>query len=140
LPGPEGRKGPLIKDLRLPENALLLMITRRQKVSLLYRKTQKILSILNTRSLRGYDETKELTAKAREVLDKSQSLSDKTESDIWVVLPPKGDTALCGWDQVTILSKAEDKDEIRDILLNPSSAPTSYYAPNPTQGIPSIPS
>ena len=140
LPGPEGRKGPLIKELRLPENALLLMITRRQKVSLLYRKTQKILSILNTRSLRGYDETKELTAKAREVLDKSQSLSDKTESDIWVVLPPKGDTALCGWDQVTILSKVEDKDEVRDILLNPESAPASYSAPNPTQGIPSIPS
>jgi len=130
LPDPEGGKGPLIRDLRLPENALLLMITRRQKASLLYRKTQKILSILNMRSIRDYDETKELAAKARDVLNKSQSYTDKTESDFWAVLPPKGDTALCGWDQITVLSKVEDKDEVKEILLNSFAKAINNSDPN----------
>jgi cell volume regulation protein A len=123
LPDPEGGRGPLIRDLRLPENALLLMITRRKKVSKLYRKTQKILSILGARSMRNYEETKELAAKAREMISKMEEKKyfskdgPEDETDIWVVLPPKGDTALCGWDQITILSKIEDRDEVREILL-----------------------
>jgi len=70
LPDPEGREGPVIKDLKLPDNTLLLMIARRQK----------------------------------------------TPSDIWNVLSPRGDTVLRGWDQITILSKVEDEEKVRDML------------------------
>jgi cell volume regulation protein A len=120
LPDPEGAKGPLIRDLRLPENALLLMITRRQHVSAMFRKTQKILSILNERNVRNSEEARELASKAHDMIlkmnEKKSLAKDETEA-IWMVLPPKGDTALCGWDQITILSKVEDKDEVREILL-----------------------
>jgi cell volume regulation protein A len=120
LPDPEGAQGPLIKELRLPENALLLMITRRQHVSAMFRKTQKILSILNDRNVRNCEEARELTAKAHDVIlkmNEKKSLSKDESENIWMVLPPRGDTALCGWDQITILSKVEDKDEVREILL-----------------------
>ncbi|MCL2101768.1 MAG: potassium/proton antiporter [Fibromonadales bacterium] len=73
LPGPEDAKGPLIRDLVLPEDALLLMIARKQKVP-----------------------------------SKKQS---------WQVLPPKGDTVLQGWDQITVLSKVEDEEKVENILL-----------------------
>ncbi len=71
LPDPEGCEGPVIKDLDLPANTLLLMIARRQK----------------------------------------------RPTEIWQVLPPRGDTVLRGWDQVTILSKVEDEEKVRDVLL-----------------------
>ncbi len=70
LPDPEGCEGPSIKDLKLPDNALLLMIARRQK----------------------------------------------TPSDVWYVLSPRGDTVLRGWDQITILSKVEDEEKVREVL------------------------
>ena len=120
LPDPEGVKGPVIRNLRLPENALLLMITRRQKVSVMFKKTQKILSMLNERSIRNCEEARELASKAHDVILKinEKKLNNKGElSYIWMVLPPKGDTVLHGWDQITILSKVEDKDEIEEILL-----------------------
>jgi cell volume regulation protein A len=60
----------VIKDLKLPDNTLLLMIARRQK----------------------------------------------TPSDIWNVLSPRGDTVLRGWDQITILSKVEDEEKVREML------------------------
>ncbi|MCL1967577.1 MAG: potassium/proton antiporter [Fibromonadales bacterium] len=118
LPDPEGAKGPLIRDLRLPENTLLLMITRRQKVSSLFRKTQKIISLI--REKHG-EEVKELEDKTWAIFNKineKKSLNKDEEEDVWQVLPPRGDTALCGWDQITVLSKVEDEEKIREVLLD----------------------
>ncbi|MDR3000845.1 MAG: potassium/proton antiporter [Fibromonadaceae bacterium] len=72
LPGPEDAQGPFIRDLELPEDALLLMITRKQK---------------------------------------------QLKKQSWQVLPPKGDIALCGLDQITVLSKIEDEEKVKETLL-----------------------
>jgi cell volume regulation protein A len=118
LPDPEGAKGPLIRDLRLPENALLLMIARRQRVSSLFRKTQKIISLIRERH---GEEVKELEDKTWAVFNKineKKTLNKDEAEDVWQVLPPRGDTALCGWDQITVLSKVEDEEKIREVLLD----------------------
>jgi cell volume regulation protein A len=120
LPDPEGAKGPLIRDLRLPENTLLLMIARRQRVSSLFRKTQKIISMIKERH---GEEVKELEDKTWAVFNKineKKHLNKNVdeEEDVWQVLPPRGDTALCGWDQITVLSKVEDEEKIREVLLD----------------------
>jgi len=117
LPAPEGCKGPLIKDLKLPENVVLLMITRRQRVSSLFRKTQKMISLIRERH---GEEVKELEDKTWAVFNKinaKASFHKDEEEDVWRVLPPRGDTALCGWDQVTVLSKVEDEEKVREALL-----------------------
>ncbi|MDR2732737.1 MAG: potassium/proton antiporter [Fibromonadaceae bacterium] len=117
LPGPEDCKGPLIKNLKLPENTLLLMIARKQRVSTLYRKTQKIISIIKEKF---GDEVKELESKAWDIFNKrgrNSIFNSNEEEDVWHVLPPRGDTALCGWDQITVLSKVEDEEAVRQVLL-----------------------
>jgi cell volume regulation protein A len=124
LPDPEGCKGPMIKELKLPDNALLLMITRRQKVPMLFRKTQKIMSLLNKNSIKYGEEAKMLVNKAQEIIIKINEKKyfrrdDKEEEcDIWQVLPPRGDTVLHGWDQVTVISKVEDEEKVRAVLLD----------------------
>jgi len=46
------------------------------------------------------------------------------------VLIPKGNTRLLGWDQVTVLARAEDEDQVRDALLLPfEQAPTADAQP-----------
>lgn len=45
------------------------------------------------------------------------------------VLIPKGNTRLLGWDQVTVLARAEDEDRVRDALLLPFEEPSTYDAP-----------
>ena len=118
MPDPEGAKGPLIRDLKLPENTLLLMIARRQRVSSLFRKTQKIISLIRERH---GEEVKELEDKTWAVFNKineKKPFSRDEEEDVWQVLPPRGDTALCGWDQITVLSKVEDEEKIREVLLD----------------------
>jgi cell volume regulation protein A len=118
LPDPEGAKGPLIRDLKLPENTLLLMIARRQRVSSLFRKTQKIISLIRERH---GEEVKELEDKTWAVFNKineKKAFNRDEEEDVWQVLPPRGDTALCGWDQITVLSKVEDEEKIREVLLD----------------------
>jgi cell volume regulation protein A len=124
LPDPEGCKGPMIKELKLPENTLLLMITRRQKVPILFRKTQKILSLLNKNSMKHGEEAKMLVDKAQEIIIKINEKKyfhrddNEEEYDVWQVLPPRGDTVLLGWDQVTVLSKVEDEEKVRAVLLS----------------------
>ncbi|MDR0516487.1 MAG: potassium/proton antiporter [Fibromonadaceae bacterium] len=119
LPDPEGCTGPLIRDLKLPENALLLMIARKQRMPTLLRKTQKIIGLIKERF--GDDEAKELEIKAWDIFSKKRSknkiFNSNEEEDVWQVLPPRGDTALCGWDQITVLSKVEDEEAIKNILL-----------------------
>jgi len=122
MPDPEGCEGPAIKDLKLPESTLLLMIARRQKVPVLFRKTQKIMNLLNERSVKHGEEAKELVGKAQEIILKINEKkffhknADEEESDIWQVLPPRGDTILRGWDQVTILSKVEEQEKVIETL------------------------
>jgi cell volume regulation protein A len=122
LPDPEGCKGPAVKDLRLPDSALLLMIARRQKVPVLLRKTQKIMSILSEQSTKYGEEAKTLVEKAQEIIlkvnEKKHFLGnqDEEEIDVWQVLPPRGDTVLQGWDQITVLSKVEDEEAVRKAL------------------------
>ncbi len=124
LPDPEGCKGPTIKDLNLPDSALLLMITRRQKVPMLFRKTQKIMSLLNERVMKHGEEAKILVDKAQEIILKINERKyfhkdeNEEECDVWQVLPPRGDTILRGWDQVTVLSKVEDEEAVRKALNN----------------------
>jgi cell volume regulation protein A len=118
MPDPEGCEGPAIKTLKLPESTLLLMIARRQKVPKLFKETQKIINILNERTIKYGEEAKELVEKAQEIIlqinEKRYFHKDENEeeSDIWHVLPPKGDTILRGWDQVTILAKVGDQDKV----------------------------
>jgi cell volume regulation protein A len=118
MPDPDGCEGPAIKDLNLPDSTVLLMIARRQRVPLLYKKAQKILNMLNDGSAEYGDEAKELAEKAQEVMSKinEKRFSHKEESeesgDIWQVLPPRGDTVLRGWDQITILAKVEDQEKV----------------------------
>jgi len=118
MPDPEGCEGPAIKDLNLPDSTVLLMIARRQRVPLLYKKAQKILNMLNDGSAEYGDEAKELVDKAQEVMSKinEKRFSHKEENeeagDIWQVLPPRGDTVLRGWDQITILAKVEDQEKV----------------------------
>jgi len=120
MPDPDGCEGPAIKDLNLPESTLLLMIARRQRVSVLYRKAQKVLNLLNKQSERHGDEAKELVDKAQEIVseinDKRLFIREEgeEESDVWQVLPPRGDTILRGWDHVTILSKVEDQEKVTE--------------------------
>jgi len=124
MPDPEGCEGPAIRDLKLPENTLLLMIARRQKVPVLYKKAQKILNLLNERSVQHGEEAKELVDKAQEIISKINEKKyfhkdrNEEESDIWQVLPPRGDTILRGWDQVTILTKVEDQKKVIEELKN----------------------
>ena len=123
LPDPEGGKGPAIRDLRLPENALMLMIARRQKVPILFRATQKIMSILDERSNAQGEEAKYLVSQAQELMSKIHEKKifhkeNEDFQDVWQVLPPRGDTILRGWDQITILSKVEDEEKITEMLLN----------------------
>ena len=124
LPAPEGCKGPLIRELKLPENTLLLMITRRKRVPILFRRTQKILSLLNKNTIKHGEEAKMLVDKAAEIImeinEKKYFHSDENEEeyDVWQVLPPRGDTVLYGWDQITVLAKVEDEKKVREALLN----------------------
>jgi len=123
LPAPEGCKGPLIRDLKLPENTLLLMITRRKKVPILFRRTQKILSLLNQNTIKHGEEAKMLVDKAQEIIMEINekryfhSGENEEEYDVWQVLPPRGDTVLYGWDQITVLAKVEDEERVRAALL-----------------------
>jgi cell volume regulation protein A len=129
MPDPEGCEGPAIKDLNLPESTVLLMIARRQRVPVIYKKAQKILNMLNDGSAEYGDEAKELADKAQEVISKinEKRFSHKEEneegSDIWQVLTPKGDTVLRGWDQVTILAKVEDQEKVTEELKNSFKTP-----------------
>jgi cell volume regulation protein A len=72
LPGPKGAPGPLLRNLRLPEGAIITLITRGDLVVL-----------------------------------------------------PKGETQLQGWDQVTVLAHAPDEDKIREKLVETFSAEQS---------------
>lgn len=45
------------------------------------------------------------------------------------VLIPKGNTRLLGWDQVTVLARAEDEDRVREALLRPFEEPPTTDAP-----------
>jgi len=122
MPDPEGCEGPAIKDLKLPESTLLLMIARRQKVPMLFKKTQKILNLLNERSVKHGEEAKELVEKAQEIILKINEKryfrkdDNEEESDVWEVLPPRGETILRGWDQVTVLTKVGDQAKVIEEL------------------------
>jgi cell volume regulation protein A len=122
MPDPEGCEGPAIKDLNLPDSTLLLMIARRQKVPMLFKKTQKILNLLNERSVKHGEEARELVEKAQEIILKMNEKryfrkdDNEEESDVWEVLPPRGDTVLRGWDQVTILTKVGDQEKVIEEL------------------------
>ena len=51
------------------------------------------------------------------------------------VLPPKGNTRLLGWDQVTVLARAEDEDKVREALLAAFEQPCAEdAAPAAPQG------
>jgi cell volume regulation protein A len=128
LPDPEGAKGPLIRDLSLPENTLLLMIARRQRLSSLFRKTQKIISMIKERHGEEVKELEDKTWAVFNKISKKKHLNKNVEEeeDVWQVLPPRGDTTLCGWDQITVLSKVEDEEKIREVLLD------SFNKNNPT--------
>ena len=91
LPGTEGCEGPAIKDLKFPNSALLLMIARRKKH---IKKIRKLLYFLK------------------------RDFMHEEIHYIWRVLPPRGDTVLHGWDQVTVLSKVEDEEEVINTLIN----------------------
>jgi cell volume regulation protein A len=117
LPGPEDYMGPLIRDLKLPEDVLLLMIARKQRIPALFRKTQKIICLIKERF---GDEAKELETKAWDIFHKrknSNIFKKSEEEDVWQVLPPRGDTILRGWDQITVLSKIEDEERVKKILI-----------------------
>jgi cell volume regulation protein A len=134
MPDPEGCDGPAIKDLNLPESTLLLMIARRQKVPVLFKQTRKIIKLLNERSEKYNEEAKELVEKAQEIIlkiNEKRSFNkegNEEEGDFWQVLPPKGDTVLRGWDQVTVLAKVEDQKKVTEELtgaFNAHSTPAS---------------
>ena len=91
LPGPEGREGPFLKDVVFPKGTLLLMIARRRRY---YKKIPTIMSLLKI-------------GKPRVI-----------ESYLWQVLLPVGNTVLHGWDQVTVLSKVENEEEVTNILTD----------------------
>ena len=123
MPDPEGCEGPAIKDLNLPESAVLLMIARRQKVPMLFKQTRKIIKLLNEEHSEKYgEEAKELVEKAREIIlriNEKRSFNkegNEEEGDLWRIHPPKGDTVLRGWDQVTVLSKVEDQEKVTEEL------------------------
>jgi cell volume regulation protein A len=123
MPDPEGCEGPAIKDLNLPESAVLLMIARRQKVPVLFKQTRKIIKLLNEdRSEKYGEEAQELVEKAQEIIlkiNEKRSFNkegNEEEGDFWQVLPPKGDTVLRGWDQVTVLAKVEDQKKVTEEL------------------------
>jgi cell volume regulation protein A len=103
MPDPEGCEGPAIKDLNLPESAVLLMIARRQKVPVLFKQTRKIIKLLNEEHSEKYgEEAEELIEKAQEIIlkiNEKRSFNkegNEEEGDFWQVLPPKGDTVLRG--------------------------------------------
>ncbi|GHV16234.1 K(+)/H(+) antiporter NhaP2 [Fibrobacterales bacterium] len=100
LPDPEGSDGPVIKDLRLPDGALLIMITRKRKIP---------------RPPKHHPKTLLMESRAK------RNVNREKMNDIWQVLPPRGDTVLKGWDQVTVLAKAKDEEKIREILCNTKS-------------------
>jgi cell volume regulation protein A len=123
MPDPEGCEGPAIKDLNLPDSTLLLMIARRQKVPVLFKQTRKIIKLLNEERSEKYgEEAKELVEKAREIILKINEErnfnkeGNEEEGDFWQVLPPRGDTVLRGWDQVTILAQIGDQEKITEEL------------------------
>lgn len=93
MPDPEGCKGPAIKDIKLPESVLLLMIARRRKH---FKIAPGIFTLLKRAANREKEKTKY----------------------VWQVLPPRGGTILRGWDQVTILSKVEDQKQAIETLLD----------------------
>jgi cell volume regulation protein A len=99
------------------------MIARRQKVPVLFKQTRKIIKLLNEERSEKYgEEAKELVEKAQEIIlkiNEKRSFNkegNEEEGDFWQVLPPRGDTVLRGWDQVTILSKVEDQERIIEEL------------------------
>ena len=123
MPDPEGCEGPAIKDLNLPDSAVLLMIARRQKVPVLFKQTRKIIKLLNEeRSEKCGEEAKDLIEKAQKIIleinEKRNFNKDGNdeEGDFWHVLPPRGDTILRGWDQVTILAEVEDQKKVIEEL------------------------
>jgi cell volume regulation protein A len=122
MPDPEGCKGPAIKHLKLPESTLLLMIARRQRVPVLFNQTRKIIKSLNERSDKYGEQAKELVEKAQEIILKTNEKrnfnkeENEEESDFWQLLPPRGDTILRGWDQVTVLTKVEDQEKVIEEL------------------------
>jgi cell volume regulation protein A len=123
MPDPEGCEGPAIKDLNLPDSAVLLMIARRQKVPVLFKQTRKIIKLLNEERSEKYgEEAKDLIEKAQKIIleinEKRNFNKDGNdeEGDFWHVLPPRGDTILRGWDQVTILAEVEDQKKVIEEL------------------------
>ena len=99
------------------------MIARRQKVPVLFKQTRKIIKLLNEERGEKYgEEAKELVEKAQEIILKINEKRNfskegtEEEGDFWQVLPPKGDTVLRGWDQVTILAKVEDQEKVTEAL------------------------
>jgi cell volume regulation protein A len=144
MPDPEGCEGPAIKDLHLPESTLLLMIARRQKVPILFKQTRKIIKLLNERSEKYSEEAKELVEKAQEIILKINEKrnfnknGNEEEGDFWQVLPPRGNTILRGWDQVTVLSKVEDQKKVIEILegaFKPSRAEAAALNGNATAAV-----
>jgi cell volume regulation protein A len=98
------------------------MIARRQKVPVLFKQAQKIIKLLNEHSEKYGEEAKELVEKAQEIIlniNEERNFNKKgngEEGDFWQVLPPKGDTVLRGWDQVTILTKVGDQEKVIEEL------------------------
>jgi cell volume regulation protein A len=95
------------------------MIARRQKVPVLFKQTRKIIKLLNEERSEKYgEEAKELVEKAQEIILKINEERNfnkegtEEEGDFWQVLPPRGDTVLRGWDQVTILAQVGDQEKI----------------------------
>ena len=120
LPGPEGCKGVTIKELNLPEDVHILMITRRQKASGLSKRAQKIMNRLKKRNEKSGESAKERFKHAQKMLLKmnEKKYINNEENDTWQVISPLGDTMLLGWDQVTVLSKVDDEDKVREALAN----------------------
>jgi cell volume regulation protein A len=88
-------------------------------VPVLFKQTRKIIKLLNEERSEKYgEEAKELVEKAREIILKINEErnfnkeGNEEEGDFWRVLPPRGDTVLRGWDQVTILAQVGDQEKI----------------------------
>ncbi|MDR1837464.1 MAG: hypothetical protein LBQ89_07380, partial [Treponema sp.] len=82
-----------------------------------------IIKLLNEERSEKYgEEAKELVEKAREIIlkiNEKRSFNkdgNEEEGDFWRVLPPRGDTVLRGWDQVTILAQVGDQERVIEEL------------------------
>jgi cell volume regulation protein A len=77
-----------VKDIALPDNALFLMIARREKI------VKRRLKIFRSNK---HTETDEYT---------------------WNIISPRGDTILQGWDHITVLSSIDDEENIINSLIS----------------------